>query len=245
MIAGRMRRYHRIAVRSFLAIALGLACSSSVQAAVRYNLANDYRFYAYSEYRAKRQHDHTLQIKITRDMRPRAEREPSGGTLRATDDTFWVYPVPEMVERILMQEFALSFLFRRVSRKDRESGLILELVLKSFHGHMERVGLVTRLIHGDIALSGRLVHRKSRKTLFTKVYNSQTSVKLKPVTKSGRHMVKQIGRSLEELVPILISDVEQVLERTNSPKKASSASGKKKPKKPKTKPLDLEPLGPK
>ncbi len=244
MVTGLMRRYHRIVVHSFLVMSLGLVCSLDVQADVRYNLVNDYRFYSYSEYRAKRQHDHTLQITVTRDMRPRSEREPSGGTLRATDDTLWVYPVPEMLERILMQEFALSFLFLKVSRKNMPGGLILELAPKSFHGRIERVGLVTRLIHGDIALSARLVQRKTRKTLFTKDYHSQTSVKLKPIMKSGEHMVKQIGKSLEELVPILIRDIEQALERTNPPKKTSNSSNKK-PKKQNTRPLDLEPVGPK
>lgn len=227
----------------------GLIFSSDLQADAKYNLVNDYRLYAYSEYRAKRQYDHTLQIRVNRDLPAQAEYESQEESMRATDDAFWMYPAPEMLERILFREFALSFLFRKVSRKDTKSDLILEVVLKSFHARMQRAGFVTRLIDGHVALSANLVQQKPRKTLFAKEYDRQTRVKLKPITKSEQHMVKQVGRCLEEIVPVLITDIEKVLEEM-TPRKKARKSPKQEPrnqksKKKKPKSLSLEPVGPK
>lgn len=234
-----IKRYQAIGMLTFLTMAASLIFSSDVQADATYNMVNDYRLYAYSEFRAKRQYDHTLQIRVTNDLRPLAERESHGESIKATDDTLWMYPVPEMLERILMREFALSFLFRKVGRKDMPSGLILELVLKSFYGYMQRAGFLTRLIYGNVAFSARLIQRKPRKTLFSKDYNCQTSVKIKPITKSKQHMVKQIAKSLEGVVPVLMTDIEKVIEEMRPPKR-TRISLKKKPK-----PLNLEPIGPK
>jgi hypothetical protein len=248
-----MKRYPAIGAILFLAIAEGLIVPHTVQADPTYNIVNDYRFYTYSEYRAKRQYDHTLQVRVIDDLRPQAEREPQHHPSIATDDSFWMYPVPEMLERLLFREFALSFLFRKVGRNETRSSLILELVLKSFHAYKEKTGLVTRRIYGDVAFSASLVQRAPRKRLFTKDYHCQTSVKLTPVIKSGDYLVRQITTSLAELVPVLMADMERVLEGMRPPKKIQ-ASPRRKPKlskqktqrpKQKTKPIDLEPVGPK
>jgi len=154
-----------------------------------------------------------------------------------------------MLERILFQEFALSFLFRKVSRKDTGSRLLLEIVLRSFHGYIERAGVLARLVYGDLAFSAKLVQRKPRKTLFTKDYHSRTSLKLRSIMKPRQRMVEQTAKSLEEAVPILISDIEKVLEGMRPPKRARlSPREKSKPKprkKSKPSPFNVEPVGPK
>jgi len=202
-------------------------------------MVNDYHFYQYSGYQAKKQHSHSLRIMVVQDVRPEAEQKSRRVSSTATDDTFWIYPVPEMVERILFREFALSFLLRKVTREDTKSSLTLEVVLKSFHGHMEKAGFLARTIHGNVAFSARLIHEDPRRVIFDKDYGYRSRVKLKPVTKSRDHMVRQVARCLEEIVPVLISDVETALEQIRSPQKPQSRPKKKK------KPLNLEPVGPK
>jgi len=245
----RMKPYQRIGIRLFLPIPVALILCSGVQADITYNMLNDYRLYAYSEYQAKRQYDYTLQIRVIHDQRPQVGIQDQREPWRTTDDTFWMYPVPEMLEQILFREFALSFLFRKVSREDTGSRLILEIVLKSFHGYIERAGLLARLVYGDVAFSAELVQRKPRKTLFTKDYHSRTGLKLRSTTKPRQRMVEQTAKSLEEAVPVLISDIEKVFEGMRPPKRAR-ISPKEKPKpKPrkesKPNPFNVEPVGPK
>jgi hypothetical protein len=211
-----------------------------VQADTAYTMVNDHHLYNYSEYRAEKQYDEVLQIKVIDERHLQGGRQSKAKPLVVTDDTFWMEPVPDMLERVLLQEFGLSFLFRKVGRKDTPRGLILELVLSSFHGHVRRVGVMGRSIFGEVAFSARLFQQKPRKTLFTKDYHSHTNVKLKSIVKSGRGvMVRQIGKSLEEVIPVLISDVEGVVKEARRPKKAR-ISPRKKPK-----PINLEPVGPK
>ncbi len=223
----------------------GLVFSSDVRADTRYNLVNDYRVYTYSEYRARKQYEDALQIEVIDARSPKTEHQSQGRLLMVTDDSFWIEPVPEMLEAILFREFGLSFLFRSVGRGDIRGGLVLELTLNSFYGHTEKAGVLTRLIYGDVGFSARLIQQRSKETLFTKKYHSRTSVRLKSITKSGRHMmVEQIGNSLSEVIPALISDVEQVLKARRPPKKPRP-SPTKKPERKKTEPLNLEPVGPK
>lgn len=234
-------RYFSIAVIVCLAMATCLALSSRLRAesTYTYNMVNDYHFYEYSGYRAERQYSHLLRIRVVQDMRPEAERRTRRISSTATDDAFWTYPVPEMVERILVREFAMSFLFRKVSREDTKSRLTLELVLKSFHGYMERAGFLARTIHGSVAFSARLIDEDPRTVIFDKDYGYRSRTKLKPVTKSRDHMVTQVARCLEEIVPVLITDVETALKQIRPPQKPQSRPRKKR------KPLNLEPVGPK
>jgi hypothetical protein len=143
-----------------------------------------------------------------------------------------------MVERILFREFALSFLFRKVTREDTKSRLTLEVVLKSFHGHMERAGFMARTIHGNVAFSARLVQKGAQRVIFEKDYGYRSRVKRKPMSKSSDHLVRQVARCLEEIVPVLIHDVETALAQEKPPTKTRNRPKKKKP-------LNLEPVGPK
>lgn len=81
---GMIRGYRPISRLVLLAIVVGLFFSSDLQADARYKMVNDYRLYTYSEYRAKRQYDQTLLIRVTDDRRARTEGEPQGGSIRAT-----------------------------------------------------------------------------------------------------------------------------------------------------------------
>jgi hypothetical protein len=225
-----------------LAMVMTLVSSVAVRAEPTYNMVNDHRFYQYSGYRAKKQYGYCLRIGMIRDERSEAERISRSVNATATDDTFWMYPVPEMIERILFREFALSFLFPKVSREDEQGDLIMELVLKSFHGHMERAGLLARIIHGSVAFSATLVQQNPRKVILNKDYQYQTKVKLKPMNRSKDHMVRQVARCLEEVVPVLITDVETALEKIEPPRKAPSRPGKTKKNE---KPLNPDPIGPK
>ncbi len=235
-----LKGFWRVGILVSLSALAGLFFSSDVLAERSYTLANDYRNYTYSEYRAKRQYDKTLQIKILDDRGSKTDRSSPKKHLLETDETFWMEPIPQMVEQMLQREFALSFLFQKVDRAENRDGLVLELVLNSFHGYIERVGLLGRSIHGDVAFSARLLKSRPRKTLFTKDYHSHNSVKVKSIVKSGRQtMVKQIGKAFEEVVPVLMSDIERVLKGMTPLKK------RRNPPKRKSKPLDLEPVGPK
>jgi ABC-type uncharacterized transport system auxiliary subunit len=233
-------RYRPVGALLIASAVMGLTLSSTVKADSTYNMVNDYRFYTYSEYQAKRQHKDILQIKVVDDRGPEVEEESTGRLTRVTNEALWMEPVPQMLERLLMREFAVSFLFRKVVRKDLRSGLVLELGLTSFHGRAERVGVLGRFIYGDVAFSARLHQQKPRKILFSKEYHSQTRVKVKSIAKSGRRsMVEQIGNSLEEIIPVLISDIEQVLKEKRPLKKLRKVPRKTQ------KGIDLEPVGPK
>ncbi|NIQ38989.1 MAG: hypothetical protein GTN81_10420 [Proteobacteria bacterium] len=233
-------RYRPVGALLIAFAVMGLTVSSTVRADSTYNMVNDYRLYTYSEYQAKRQHKDLLQINVLDDRGPQVEEEPTGKPTLVTTDALWMEPVPQMLERLLMRELAVSFLFRKVVRKDLRSGLVLELKLRSFHGRTERVGLLGRLIYGDVAFSAKLHQQKPRKILFTKDYHSRTRVKVKSIGKSRRRaMVEQIGNSLEEIIPALISDMEQVLQEKRPPKKLRKVKRKAQ------KAIDLEPVGPK
>ena len=240
------RAYAPIRVVLGVTMVITLASSSSIGAETTYNMVNDHRFYQYSGYRAKKQHGDCLRIRMIRDDRPESERISRSVNSTTTDDTFWMYPVPEMIERILFRELALSFLFHRVSREEGRGGLVLELVLKSFHGHMERAGLLARIIHGSVAFSATLVQQNPRKVILNKDYQYQTKVKLKPMNRSKDHMVRQVARCLEEVVPVLITDVETALEKIEPPRETPSRPRKTNKKTTKNeRPLDPEPIGPK
>ncbi len=220
--------------------AAGPFLPSEIQAETSYTLVDDYRLYTYSEYRAARQHNTILQIKVIDERKGKHEHASQRKPLLETDETFWMEPVSEMLERILMREFALSFLFRKVERADTRDGLILELAFRTFQGQAKRVGVLGRMIEADIAFSAKLSRRNRPKNLFTKDYHSQATVTLKSILKSGRRtMVEQIGKALEEIVPVLMSDIERVLEKTRPPMKARRSTKKK------AKPIHLEPVGPK
>jgi len=228
-------------------LAMAVVSPPALGAEPAYNMGNDHRFYQYSGYRAKKQYGYCLRIRVIRDERSEAERVSRSVTATTTDDTFWMYPVPEMIEGILFREFALSFLLRSVSQEDGQGDLMMELVLKSFHGRMERAGLLARIMHGRVAFSATLVQQNPRKVILNKDYQYQTKVKLKPMNRSNDHMVRQVGRCLEEVVPVLITDVEAALEKIEPPGKTPNRPQKttKKKTKKKEKPLSPEPIGPK
>ncbi len=235
-----IKRHQSASILIGFMAAAGLVLPSEIQAKTSYTLVNDYRLYTYSEYRAARQHNTTLQIRVIDERKGKHNPASHGKPLLETDEAFWMEPVSEMLERILMREIGLSFLFRKVERTDTRDGLVLEVALSTFHGQAKRVGALGRMIQADVAFSARLSQRKPRKTLFTKDYHSQATVKLKAIIESKRRaMVEQIGKALEEIVPVLMSDIERVLEKTRPPKKARRSTKKK------AKPIHLEPVGPK
>ncbi|MBW2058159.1 MAG: hypothetical protein JRH07_11195 [Deltaproteobacteria bacterium] len=239
------KRYGTRILTVFAVVTWCLGFFPDARAENRYNMVNDYRLYRYSGYRAKSQDDRTLLVKVIPGPQTKAETDSRGAPMKATDDEFWLYPVQETLERILYRELALSFLFRKLSREDERSDLVLEVLLGAFSGSMQRAGLVTRVIDGRVAFSVRLVQRSPRKILFEKQYDRQNTVKLKPVTRSGYLMARQVGRCLQEVVPLMLADLEKVLNRREAGRKPRNPPKRRKIKAKRQETLDLEPIGPK
>jgi ABC-type uncharacterized transport system auxiliary subunit len=204
----------RILIPAIFCFALALLFSSHARAA--FNLANDPRFYQYSNHAAKKNFRSSLQIKVMEDKRPQEERVQRDEPPFFVYDGLWSDFVDKILLQVMAREFTNANIFNGVDLNDENSHYLLIVDLYSFAGKIETAPGLRPVynVSGTVDFQIKLVSRKKGTVLYTKRYKERAMSVVSQFKASWNkyaYAVIELGKALQVVTVKVMKDVETAM----------------------------------
>jgi hypothetical protein len=204
----------RILIPAIFCFALAFLFSSHARAA--FNLANDPRFYQYSNHAAKKNFRSSLQIKVMEDKRPQEERVQRDEPPFFVYDGLWSDFVDKILLQVMAREFTNAKIFDGVDLNDENSHYLLIIDLYSFAGKIETSPGLRPVynVSGTLDFQVKLVSRKKGTVLYTKRYKERAMSVVSQFKASWNkyaYAVIELGKALQVVTVKVMKDVETAM----------------------------------